>query len=210
VKKAEWDTGYRNSLPNSAFAHVTPEGKRMFPHHNTGGGIDLPHLRNALSRLPQANLPDPIKAKIKRHLQAHGKSEDVGKSLDFDIAKADSAQHLVWTVAMKPNDVDPEGQWASPDTIMETAHRFMLKGAGIYLEHRKDISDRVKVVQSWVVPEDWNLDNRVVKAGSWVVVLKVLDDALWGLVEKGTFKGVSIRGVSKVRRASPEKAPVPA
>ena len=137
----------------------------------------------------------------------HGKKKKkISKSdYEFDIAKTDTSQHLVWTVAMKPNDVDAEGQWASPETIMETAHRFLLKGSGIYLEHRKDISTQVKVVESSIVLEDMTLNGKAVTAGSWIVVLKILNDQLWGLVENGTFKGVSIRGVSKVRRGSPTK-----
>jgi HK97 family phage prohead protease len=64
---AEWDAKYISDLPDTAFLLVEPgghkdrEGKtvprslRHFPVHNASGGIDVPHLKNALARIPQAS-----------------------------------------------------------------------------------------------------------------------------------------------------------
>ncbi len=66
---AVWTTAYVNNLPDSAFLYIAPggekdeEGKtkprnlRYFPYKDAGGGIDLPHLRNAIARIPQSNAP---------------------------------------------------------------------------------------------------------------------------------------------------------
>lgn len=45
-----WTTEYVNSLPDSSFACVNKSG-RHYPYKNKEGKIDLPHLRNALSRI---------------------------------------------------------------------------------------------------------------------------------------------------------------
>lgn len=70
---AEWDTAYINDLPDSAFLYVAPGGEkdadgkttprdlRYFPVRDSDGAIDLPHLRNALSRIPQADIPQEAK-----------------------------------------------------------------------------------------------------------------------------------------------------
>lgn len=42
-----------------------------FPHHTRGGDANLNGVRNALSRLPQADIPDGDRAGVERHLQAH-------------------------------------------------------------------------------------------------------------------------------------------
>jgi hypothetical protein len=85
--RAEWDTAYINSLPDSAFAVVLPggekddEGKtvprdlRKLPHHNSAGDLDMPHLRNALSREPQADMPEAMHEKAHAHLMGHGEAE---------------------------------------------------------------------------------------------------------------------------------------
>jgi HK97 family phage prohead protease len=88
--KAEWDAAYINNLPDSAFAIVLPggekddEGKtvprdlRKLPHHSAEGTVDVPHLRNALSREPQADLTEAQHARAKAHLQRHAEAEGVG------------------------------------------------------------------------------------------------------------------------------------
>ena len=64
IEKATWTQSYVNSLPDSSFLHVEsgeqdeagrtiPRSLRHFPYRGAGGDVDLPHLRNALSRLGQ-------------------------------------------------------------------------------------------------------------------------------------------------------------
>lgn len=93
TNKAVWDTAYINSLPDAAFAYIAPggtkdeEGKtvpralRYFPHHNEkvtdpndNETVDIPHLRNALARVPQSNLDDAAKKEATDHLMEHAKA----------------------------------------------------------------------------------------------------------------------------------------
>ena len=72
----QWTRRYIKSLPDSAFASIetTPDGKKVrhLPHHDRRGRVDLPHVRNALSRLPQVDWVDPTHAAAARaHLDAH-------------------------------------------------------------------------------------------------------------------------------------------
>lgn len=69
VTKAVWSTSYVNDLPDSAFLYIesggdkdgegktTPRSLRHFPYKDAGGAVDLPHLRNAIARIPQSNAP---------------------------------------------------------------------------------------------------------------------------------------------------------
>lgn len=103
VNKAVWTGKFINSLPDVAFAYIEPGGEKdddgktkprslkHFPHHNASvksstemDSVDLPHLRNALARLPQSTLPDDIKAKIERHLKAHAKQHKIGEFAKCD------------------------------------------------------------------------------------------------------------------------------
>ncbi len=92
--KAVWSTAEVNNLPDSSFLYVSPggqkddEGKtvprslRHFPYKNADGGIDLPHLRNAIARIPQSDVPnkDALQARAQRLLaDANG-----GKTLTGD------------------------------------------------------------------------------------------------------------------------------
>jgi len=81
VVKAEWSTAVINDLPDSSFLYVMPGGEkdadgktvprtnRMFPYRTEGGEVDLPHLRNALARIPQSSLSDSLKAQLTERAQ---------------------------------------------------------------------------------------------------------------------------------------------
>jgi HK97 family phage prohead protease len=89
--RAVWSTAYINGLPDSSFLYIEPggtkdaEGKttprtlRHFPVKDADGKVDVPHVRNALSRIPQSNLPASVKAsataKAQRLLAAAGGGE---------------------------------------------------------------------------------------------------------------------------------------
>jgi hypothetical protein len=96
AEKAEMSTGGKNDLPDSAFAVIKPGGSkdeddnttprdlRMLPHHTADGGVDLPHLRNALARVQQEGTqltPEQRKAALS-HLQSHAKDKGVGESAE--------------------------------------------------------------------------------------------------------------------------------
>jgi hypothetical protein len=71
---ATWTAQYINDLPDSAFACIDSNG-RHYPHHDSTGKLDLPHLRAALSRVG-----DLANAQCgKSHLEAHA-SASLGKA----------------------------------------------------------------------------------------------------------------------------------
>ena len=90
--KAVWTTAMVNDLPDSAFLYVAPGGDkdsdgkttprslRYFPVKDASGAVDQAHVRNALARIPQSNLPQSVKdtatAKARRLLDS-SKSVDV-------------------------------------------------------------------------------------------------------------------------------------
>jgi len=101
---AKWDRKFINDLPDAAFAYIEPggekdeEGKtvprslRHFPHHNSSvkrgsehNSVDIPHLRNALARLPQSKISNEAKAKARAHLIKHAKALGVGDYESFEL-----------------------------------------------------------------------------------------------------------------------------
>jgi HK97 family phage prohead protease len=96
--RAVWTTAYVNNLPDGAFLYIAPggskdsEGKtvprslRFFPYKDASGAVDLAHLRNALARIPQSNLPAGVKqsvtAKAQRILQAQNENRSLVGVLD--------------------------------------------------------------------------------------------------------------------------------
>jgi len=73
LMKAVWTTAYINDLPDSAFFYIEPgekkdsDGKtiprslRHFPYKDASGKVDVIHVRNALSRIPQSTVSQEAK-----------------------------------------------------------------------------------------------------------------------------------------------------
>lgn len=88
---AQWDTAYIDNLPDSAFLYVEPGGKkdgdgktvprslRHFPVRDAEGDPDAAHIRDALSRIPQSDLPASVKEMATR------KAQDMLKTVDSDM-----------------------------------------------------------------------------------------------------------------------------
>src|SRR5215471_12394012 len=93
--KAEWSTAFVNNLPDSSFAYIAPggtkddEGKtvprslRSLPYKDANGKPDAAHVRNALARLSQTDIPASARASAQRKLAA------AARSLDIQVGKQD-------------------------------------------------------------------------------------------------------------------------
>lgn len=94
-----WTRAFINDLDDAAFAIILPGGEkdeqgktaprslRKFPHHNADGSLDLPHLRNANTRLPQSDLTDAQKARAAAHLNRHKKQAGVGAAGEDEMIR---------------------------------------------------------------------------------------------------------------------------
>jgi DNA adenine methylase len=64
----------------------------------------------------------------------------------------------------------------------------------------------VKILESYVAPAAFALDGTQVRKGTWLLAVRVLDDALWGQIKAGELSGFSIGG-SAVRNPDPDVMP---
>jgi HK97 family phage prohead protease len=128
--KAVWTTAYINDLPDSAFLYVesggskdsegktAPRNLRHFPYKDANGTVDLPHLRNALARIPQSSLPQGVKDRLTARAQRI-----------LDNAKA---------VDVTDKEKDAEGRGSrSVDPLRKQADDVALEFASDGLDRRK-------------------------------------------------------------------------
>jgi len=123
-EKAEWSAASVNDLPDSAFLYVesgekddegktTPRSKRHLPYKNASGEVDLPHLRNAISRLGQSatgkgwmseDLRKRLLSKAQGILSKHGGGS--GEEKSFTIWRWMTLSN--WSVVDKEREVVSE------------------------------------------------------------------------------------------------------
>lgn len=117
--------------------------------------------------------------------------------------KAKAEERFVYGIVLEPETVDAQQDIYSADEIRNAAHAFMEKFRTIGLMHKGAINDKVKILESFIAPADFEVEGAPVKAGTWVMAVKVVDDELWKAVKGGDFTGFSIGG-SAIRKPDGE------
>lgn len=108
-------------------------------------------------------------------------------------------QRIVMGVVLEPDEVDAQGDTISPEEIRNAAYKFMEDFQVSGIQHKEFAGGRVKIVESWIAPQDLTIEGQAIKAGTWMMTNRILDDALWKAAKEGKFTGFSIGG-SAIRK----------
>ena len=199
VKKL-WGAKYISQLPDSAFLYIEDDisKSRHFPYIDSDNKIDLPHLRKALARIPQSSLSKDIQVKV--IAKADKILADIKDEKCFDksvgiypIDKADE-EHIVCGIVYEPDVEDSQGDFANEDEIRKAAYDFMEKAQKIKVMHKGN-QVKVKILESYLAPQDLTIASQPVKKGTWVLTARILDAKIWKAVKDGeTLTGWSMAG----------------
>jgi hypothetical protein len=115
------------------------------------------------------------------------------------LKAADSPKQLLSCVVLAPGVEDLQGDILTADEIEKAAHEYAIDSRIIGAEHAKDKSGNIvkadaSMVETFIAPADFVVGTETITKGSWVMTIKVHDDALWAAVEKGEVDGLSIGG----------------
>lgn len=115
-------------------------------------------------------------------------------SLDVALIKAEGEKQIAYGVVYEPDRVDTDGDSASAEAIEEAAHQYLADFSDINLMHERPLGNRVKVVESYIAPVDFNIGDQYIKKGSWIMAVKVDDDDLWKAIKEKKLNAFSIEG----------------
>lgn len=116
----------------------------------------------------------------------------------MEILKAAKKERLVYCVALVPEVFDAQDEIYSADVIKNAAHSYLARyniESTTGIDH-EDIGHSldIPVVESCILLSAQKLFGRDLPAGTWVVVMKVLNDVVWARILKGLATGISIGG----------------
>lgn len=133
---------------------------------------------------------------------------DTDKSITFDIIqKSKDDKQLVTGLVLAPETTDAQGDIYDAEVIEAAAHNFVAgynKTTKLGFQHKEFRGGRFDLVESYIVRQDTTIGDVVIKAGTWIMTVRVLDVAVWKLVKAGKIKGFSIGGKAKVKKLKPE------
>lgn len=115
---AVWTQKYIDALPKSSFAWIDPEGNGHLPYKDENGKVDLPHVKDALSRLDQtAGIPESEKGSIRVKLQnalKQSHAAELGEDLDQLTAESE------YTLSTIPITANQSGQLPTRFPLLTT------------------------------------------------------------------------------------------
>lgn len=181
------------------------------------------HVRGASpsSKLTQFIITNYDPSKVERHAPAEtSKADDFAPDAALEKAGAQQItifkteeERYVLGVVLEPTD-GKDGAELKPDSqkdiyskaeVRQAAHRFMEEFRNVGLMHRTLVNGRVKILESFVVPEGtggFKLTDpegvvQKVQEGTWLLGLRIADDELWEQVKSGALGGLSIGGSAR-------------
>lgn len=114
------------------------------------------------------------------------------------VFKIDKHKQLVYGVVLEPDEVDAQDDYMDADDIETAAHHYMLNSQVVGKNHETKMDNAVPV-ESYLMPCDYEYNGQygpqVVKKGSWVLGVKIMDPQEWQKVLDGEYQGFSVGGI---------------
>lgn len=125
-------------------------------------------------------------------------SEDVISELILPVTKAVNEELKQATyVVMVPDEIDAHGDVTTEEEVRKACHNFNKHSMKANLFHLVE-TDTFEFCESYCCPTDFILGDKVVKKGTWLATIQVLDDGLWELIKSGEINGLSIGALAAV------------
>ena len=128
------------------------------------------------------------------------KSAAVEKHVKLLKASGGEEEQYVLGIVLEPTlemgAPDSQNDVYSAEDVRQAAYNFMQNYQTIGIQHTSAAGDKIKILESWIQREDTTIDGTKIKAGTWMLGVRVIDPELWAAVKDGSFTGFSIGGIA--------------
>jgi hypothetical protein len=120
------------------------------------------------------------------------KNVEIAKSVDID-------KKMATFVVLAPEEVDAHGDIYSHDVVEDACYQYNEYCYKCNLEHMLMIDESTaEVIESYIAPVDFQLDETLIKKGTWLQTWKFNSDELWNQVKEGHWTGLSVQCMGEV------------
>ena len=113
------------------------------------------------------------------------------------ILKSDSETHQVVGIVYEPMVEDAHGNFMTAEEIEKAAHWFMRNQGSVDIQHSFEKAEGVEVVESSIALCDMEIEDQLIKKGTWLMAMEVSNEDTWEAIEKGELTGFSMGGIGK-------------
>ena len=130
-------------------------------------------------------------------MDLNGSSEEVSHEKSVRIIAKSDDERVAVGIVYEPDETDVHGDYSTEEEIRRAAWDFMENGQVFKVNH-KGVPIAASVLESYVAPADFLLDDQQVKKGTWILTTRVLDDEIWSKIRSGAITGYSMAGTALV------------
>ena len=119
--------------------------------------------------------------------------------------EGETEERYVLGIVMEPDETDTQGHTETVEEIRKACHNFMEayrsggKAGHMGLMHNKVVDGQIAILENYIQKSDETIGTELVKAGSWLMAVRVISDAIWKSVKAGDLTGFSIGGTAVVQ-----------
>ena len=142
---------------------------------------------------------DLVKA-FSEFLDNHFGAPKSAPEVNMEIMKSvNEEKRLATFVVLAPDEVDLHGDTYTSEEVEKACHDYNRNCMKANLQHLLMVDDDVAyIAESYILPCDMILDDRLIKKGSWLQTWKINSESIWKGVKDGYYTGLSIQCMADV------------
>jgi hypothetical protein len=121
------------------------------------------------------------------------------KSREVRLLKEITEERYALGIVLEPDVVDAQNDTYNEQEVRDAAHKYMENFAQVGLQHGEIVTGKVKILESYLAPTDFEVGAEKVKKGTWIMAVRADDDEIWKQIKEGSLTGFSIGG-SAIRK----------
>lgn len=138
------------------------------------------------------SLADDIAEVIQKHFGGSSKEGSGNEENPVQIAKSVNTEKRHFTsVVLRPDVPDLHGDIYGSDVVEDACYDYNEHCRKANLQHLVQ-TELASPIESYIAKADFTLGDGEVKAGDWIMTMKVHDEELWEKCKDGTFTGFSV------------------
>jgi len=117
------------------------------------------------------------------------------------IFKVKEDEQIVGGIVYEPKEEDSQGDFSTEEEIRQACYYYMEHARRFKLQHEGiAISSKINILENYIAPQDLEIAKEKIKKGSWILIIRIRDAALWKKVKDGELTGFSMAGVAHRRK----------
>ena len=144
-------------------------------------------LKNRGKKISTTNID---RALYKSKLQ---KKNEVEHPLKLLVKEDDEDERIVYGIVYEPDETDTQGDTAKAEWIRKACHYFMENSQAVKMNH-KGGKISASVLENYITLWEGSIAGRVIKAGTWLLSLRINSPKVWDKIKKGDLTGFSMAG----------------